>query len=79
MFYSFRETLGCSMRTHHISPVVSVAPHGITFHENWPAILIIPLKIKPLDENWLCCFYSDTNTDNPKQWQRLPKKDYFYR
>ncbi|KAK7794660.1 hypothetical protein R5R35_003778 [Gryllus longicercus] len=75
----YRNGLCCSMRVHHVSPVVSMEPHGIKFYESFPAMLVIPLNIEPQDEAWLSCLYSNTSGGEVPVWERLPKTAYSYR
>ncbi|XP_067005176.1 uncharacterized protein [Anabrus simplex] len=75
----YRYGLYCGMRVHHVSPVVSMEPHGVQFFESSPALLVIPLRVIPQDETWLACLYSNTSDGQLPQWERLPKKDYSYR
>ncbi|XP_046990060.1 uncharacterized protein LOC124595385 [Schistocerca americana] len=74
----YRHGLSRSMRVHHVSPVVSVEPHGVHFHESYPALLSIPLSIEPQDEKWLVCLCSNTPDGELPCWKRLPQKDYSY-
>nr|CAD7203918.1 unnamed protein product [Timema douglasi] len=75
---SYRQGLYCGLRVHHVSPVVSMEPHGVQFYETLPALLVIPLEVEPQEESWLSCLYSNTPEKQTPQWQRLPKKDFFY-
>ncbi|KAJ9591244.1 hypothetical protein L9F63_002209, partial [Diploptera punctata] len=75
----YRQGLCFGMRVHHISPVVSMEPHGIEFYESFPALLVIPLAVEPQNEAWVTCLYSNTPEGQPPRWERLPKKDYSYR
>nr|CAD7449303.1 unnamed protein product [Timema bartmani] len=75
---SYRRGLCCGLRVHHVSPVVSMEPHGVQFYETLPALLVIPLEVEPQEESWLSCLYSNTPEEQTPQWQRLPKKDFFY-
>lgn len=68
-----------SLRVHHISPIVSMGPHGVQFHENLPVMLVLPLSIEPSDEEWISCLYSNTEAGCQPSWERLPRKDYSYR
>ena len=76
---TFRPPVCSSLRVHHISPVVSMGPHGIQFHENLPVMLVLPLSIEPCDEEWISCLYSNTEAGCQPCWERLPRKDYSYR
>nr|CAD7268798.1 unnamed protein product [Timema shepardi] len=76
---SYRQGLYCGLRVHHVSPVVSMEPHGVQFYETLPALLVIPLEVEPQEESWLSCLYSNTPEKQTPQWQRLPKKDFFYK
>lgn len=75
----YRPSICSSLRVHHVSPVVSMEPHGVQFFEDLPVVLIIPLSIEPSDEEWISCLYSNTEAGHPPKWERLPRKDYSYR
>ncbi|XP_063230691.1 uncharacterized protein LOC134535489 [Bacillus rossius redtenbacheri] len=75
----YRRGLWCGMRVHHVSAVVSMEPHGVQFHESFPALIVIRLAVEPADEAWLACLCSNTSDRQAPHWQRLPRKDYCYR
>lgn len=75
----YRNGLCCSMRVHHVSPIVSMEPHGVEFYETFPALLVVPLHIVPENEAWLSCLYSNTSGGQNPVWERLPKAAYEYR
>lgn len=66
-------------RIHHMSPIVSLQPHGVEFFENEPAILILPLRFEPRNVAWLSVVYSNTSLDDSPVWQPLPRVDFIIR
>lgn len=74
-----RPSICSSLRVHHVSPVVSMEPHGVQFHEDLPVILVIPLNVEPSEEEWISCLYSNTEAGCQPRWERLPRKGYTYR
>lgn len=78
-FICFRQGLSCGMRVHHVSPIVSVKPHGIQFHDQFPALLVIPIAVEPQEEKWLSCLCSNTPEGHTPDWKHLPQNSYTYR
>jgi len=65
-----------SLRTHHISKVVSVSPQVSCFSLQHPAYIIIPVEVEPENPAWISCLYSNTSTSEHVDWQPLPKCSY---
>lgn len=67
----------CGIRMHHVSPVVSLEPHGIQFRLDLPVYLSIPVNIE--DERHLVCLFSNTHEYEQPRWEKMCKKDFRYR
>ncbi|KAF4519526.1 hypothetical protein B566_EDAN009429 [Ephemera danica] len=67
----------CNVRMHHVSPVISMEPHGIQFRLDFPAYLSIPVNAE--DERHLVCLCSNTQENEQPKWEKMPRKDYRFR
>ena len=67
-----------SLCIHHVSPVVSIEPHGAQFYQDKPATIILPVSVAPKQSDELICLFSNTSTNQQPVWEKLPQSCFQY-